>query len=221
MNSWETEYIDIDEIFEAKYIQPQKMDKLWEKGWRHLGPVFRRYSIRDWSDKIQLVIPLRINLKNFKTSKNHKRIIRQNVDLDLKIKTTILDNERDSLFQLYKTRFTQYIPESLATFLGEHPEKGPCKNLEFGLYKKSHLIAASYLDVGKKAAYSQCAMFHPEESKRSLGTYTMLKEIEYAINHQMDFYYMGYVYNNPSELDYKKNFRGVQGYDWKNGWYDI
>ena len=60
-------------------------------------------------------------------------------------------------------------------------------------------------------------MFHPEESSRRLGIFTMLLELDWAQQNGMTFYYPGYAYREPSHYDYKKEFRGLEYYDW-NKW---
>ncbi|HNM06329.1 MAG TPA: hypothetical protein PKK05_25645, partial [Leptospiraceae bacterium] len=55
-------------------------------------------------------------------------------------------------------------------------------------------------------------------SKRSLGIYTMLLEIEYSIQMKKDYYYPGYAYVETSFYDYKKNFNGLEYLDWNKGW---
>jgi arginine-tRNA-protein transferase len=61
-------------------------------------------------------------------------------------------------------------------------------------------------------------MFDPDESERGLGIFTMLKEIEHAIDTGRSFYYQGYAYAGESFYDYKKRFRGTEVFDWKEGW---
>ena len=46
----------------------------------------------------------------------------------------------------------------------------------------------------------------------------MLKEIEYAMDNDKEFYYQGYAYEGESFYDYKKRFRGSEVFDWKRSW---
>jgi arginine-tRNA-protein transferase len=61
-------------------------------------------------------------------------------------------------------------------------------------------------------------MFDPEFSSRSLGIFTMLNEIEFAIEKKKEFYYQGYSYEGESFYDYKKRFRGTECFDWNGKW---
>ena len=58
-------------------------------------------------------------------------------------------------------------------------------------------------------------------AERGLGTFTMLKEIEWSIATGREFYYQGYVYEGESFYDYKKRFRGTEAFDWGSDWYEL
>jgi arginine-tRNA-protein transferase len=61
-------------------------------------------------------------------------------------------------------------------------------------------------------------MFDPSESRRSLGVYTILLAVERSQKLGCPFYYPGYACREPSPYDYKKNFDGLEEYDWRGGW---
>ena len=109
------------------------------------------------------------------------------------------------------------MPDSLEDFLGAEPSIGPCLNLEVGLYHHDRLVAASYMDVGASAVSSIYGFFDPAEEPRSLGIATMLAEIQWAQERGCQYYYPGYAYAQPSHYDYKKQFKGLEAFDW-NHW---
>ncbi len=209
-------------IIEQLYLtlaRPEDLDTFWEKGWRHFGIRFFRYSNYNENNKLFRIIPLRINLDNFALRKSQQRIWRRNSDLKLQIKPSFIDEQRRRLFDQHKTRFKKNIPDALEDFLGDYPSFIPCKNLEFSLMYNGKIVAASYLDIGKKAVSSVYAMYEPEHSKRNLGIYTMLVEIMYAKKQGFQYYYHGYATIESSKYDYKKRFNCLEYYDWlQNIW---
>ena len=62
------------------------------------------------------------------------------------------------------------------------------------------------------------AIFDPDEQKRRLGIFTMLKEIEHSIETGREFYYQGYAYEGESFYDYKKRFSALERFDWGGNW---
>lgn len=208
---------DINDYFYAVKVSPSFMDRLWAEGWRHFGALFFRYSRFIEGDKRLTIIPVRVNVSSFRLSKSQRRIYRKNRDLDLKIQPVQIDETRERLFELHKTRFKTNPPSSLDVFLGGKIMPGfVCEMLEFSLWFNDKLIAASYLDIGSKATSSVYAMFDPAFSRRSLGIYTMLLEIEFSKNNGFNYYYHGYASLEPSVYDYKKCLSGLEYYDWKS-----
>ncbi|MBN2506912.1 MAG: arginine-tRNA-protein transferase [Verrucomicrobia bacterium] len=208
----------VDESFVAFSVSPRRLDVLWRRGWRHFGPQFARYSYRRWYHRVLPVRPLRIHLERCVLSRSHRRILRRNRDLDVAIRSPVIDEERRQLFEEHKARFATQVPDSLDNFLGPALEVYPCELMEVSARLDNRLVAASYLDVGWCSVYSVYGMFSLAEARRSLGIATMLWEMAYARERGARYYYLGYIFGAPSVLDYKKQFTGLQAYDWRQRW---
>ena len=204
-----------DEHFVSWEQTPEQMDALWEKGWRHFGPIFYRYRQCLTSAGIRNVLPLRMDVNLFEPSASQRRLLRKNGDLDIRVKTAELLEDRLRLFDLHKQRFAENVPNSLEDFLGPAPHAGPCQTLELGAFLGDRLLAASYLDVGATGVSSIYAFFDPEEHRRSLGTATMIWEILLARRTGRRWHYPGYAYVEPSGYDYKKRFVPLECFDWE------
>lgn len=207
----------LDEHFVSWSQTPEQMDSLWERGWRHFGPIFYRYKEAITNDGVRHVLPLRVDIEGFAPSKSQRRVLRKNLDVEVRVKRAQLDAERQQLFDRHKLRFKDNIPNSLEDFLGPAPQAGPCLTIEVGGYLDNKLIAASYLDVGSTSVSSIYAYFHPDHSDRSLGTATVLWEMVVARRSNKRWYYPGYCYVEPSGYDYKRHFHPMQCYNWE-GW---
>jgi arginine-tRNA-protein transferase len=211
----------INEQFLADQISPVQLDTLLADGWRHFGGQFFRYSYAIYESDIRLVIPLRIRLDKFHLSKSQRRTLRRNHDLTTLVRPVEITDEAEQLFHRHKSRFRNGTPVSIYDFLSRMPSTRPCKAREIAVYSDQRLIAVSYFDIGATAISGIYAMFEPEESHRRLGIFTMLKEIETSIGSGKTFYYQGYSYDGPSFYDYKKQFRGSEGFDWLETWKEI
>ena len=122
------------------------------------------------------------------------------------------------MFERHRQRFDYNVPDSLYTFLSHQPARMPCRNQELCVYDSARLLAASFLDLGTTATSAVYAMFEPDEHKRSLGIFTMLKAIEHSQALGCAHYYPGYAYREPSHYDYKKNFAALEYLEWGVGW---
>ena len=199
---------------------PDQMDWLWARGWRHFGRSFFRYSLGLGPDgEVQYIQPLRLEVGAFRPSKSQRRVWRRNADVELRVAPAVVDAEREGMFLRHRERFICNVPESLRTFI---PSKSPatepceCRCVEARLDGK--LVAVSYFDVGAEAISSVYAMFEPEAEGRSLGTLTMLREIEWAREQGKRWLYPGYATVQPSHYDYKKGFRPLSVWDWRGTW---
>lgn len=209
----------INEQFFASSVSSRQLDHLLANGWRHFGTHFFRYSYGFHELDVRQVLPLRTRLKDFSLSKSQRRTLKRNSDLKTVIRPIEITSQSELLFERHKQRFKSGTPNSIYDFLSHCPDTEPCSAREAAVYDiAGNLIAVSYFDLGERAISGIYAMFDPDESSRRLGILTMLKEIEYALETGMDFYYQGYAYEGPSFYDYKKLFRGSEWFDWAGNW---
>jgi arginine-tRNA-protein transferase len=208
----------INQAFEADKVTPAQLDTLLANGWRHFGKYFFRYNLGMVGDDIRPVTPLRIRLSEFSFSKSQRRVLRANADLKVSIEPLAVDAEAEELFHRHKQRFDHYPPDTIYEFLSGNAESSPCETKQICVFDKDKLIAVSYFDVGERAGSGVYAIFDPADAKRGLGIFTMLREVEFSIEHGKEFYYQGYAYEGESFYDYKKRFRCTEIYDWKGRW---
>ena len=208
----------INEEFNAGRVLPEQMDSLWANGWRHFGTHFFRYNVGLLHFDIRFVIPLRIHLADFSFSKSQRRILRRNDDLEIVVRPIEITETEEQLFHRHKARFDHSVPESIFNFISDQPAAIPCEAKEIRVTKSGQLLAVSYFDIGSAATSGIYGMFDPAITDRSLGIFTMLKEIQYSIETGKEFYYQGYVYEGESFYDYKKRFRATEAFDWNDSW---
>lgn len=204
--------------FYLEEIKPETLDELLENGFRHFGEYFFRYSHNRMDGQIVHVIPLRIDLKKFTKTKSQKKIWQKNADTEFKFQEIQINETKIELFRIHAERFESNRPSSVFDFLSKNAPFRPCYSEECCVYIDGKLAAVSFLDIGNTSTSSVYGMFDPDLSKRSLGIYTMLLEIEYSIQMKKDYYYPGYAYIETSFYDYKKNFNGLEYLDWNKGW---
>lgn len=198
-----------------------RMDALWAEGWRHFGPIFFRYRRWHYGGRSLTITPLRLDPARFKLSRSQRRVFARNQDLRVEVQPTELDAEMRRMFEAHRRRFRTDVPDSLHDFLSHAPSEVPCRNETIRVYAGARLVAAHFLDVGRTATSSVYSMFDPAESRRSLGVYTILLAVERSQRLGCQHYYPGYACREPSPYDYKKNFDGLEEYDWRGGWVQL
>ncbi len=208
----------INEEFYAEAVEPAMFDILLAESWRHFGPQFFRYNFGVYQNEIRRVIPLRIRTADFKPSKSQRRVLRRNSDLETVIQPIDITPETHDLFDRHKRRFRSGVPDTIYDFLSHNPSTLPTAGHEITVRRHGKLLAASFFDVGVNSVSAIYGMFDPDETSRSLGIFTMLKVIEFAIENGKIFYYHGYAYEGESYYDYKKKFVALEIFDWKGNW---
>ncbi len=210
----------LNQAFSCESVPSEMMDRLWAAGWRHFGESFFRYNVSMDEEGVKQITPLRLNLEHFHPSKSQRRVLSRNRDLRHEFVPASLSHEACAMFHRHKGRFKENVPDELETFLSARPGTVPCECLECRVYDGSELVALSYLDLGEQATSSVYGMFEPAHSRRSLGIYTMLLEIEFSRRRGCAFYYPGYATREPSAYDYKKQFHGLEVLNWGTGAWD-
>jgi arginine-tRNA-protein transferase len=208
----------LEDTFVAWEVPPHVMDGLWAAGWWHLGPTFFRRAFLEWRGRMEPLLHLRIDLQRFELSRSQRRTLRRNASLRVHVKAAEVDDTQRDMFDRHRLRFAEGAPESLDSYLGPSPATKPVPIAMFRLFDGSSLIAASYLAQGTDSVASLYGIFEPNEAHRRLGICTMLLEIEHARQQGFRYYYPGYALVEASCLDYKKQFHGLEAYEWNGGW---
>ena len=211
---------NINEYFDRAEMPLTDWDTLLSSGWDRIGGYFfrRRYdhfSVPFLGEQLQIthqLMPLRYRLRApFEWSKSQRIVQRRNQDLRIIVRPTVIDEEKLTLFdQWYLARFKR----EAAIFTWVSGSVKPVPTYEAAMYRMDKLIACSFFDITPKAQYSTLAMYDPNELKRSLGTFTLMTEIENARRHAKGYHYPGHAYYENSMYEYKKKFPNVEGFDW-------
>lgn len=203
------------ESFESRRLTLTAWENFLSEGWDRVGCSFFRqryyYDAKFLNNKAECM-PLRYNLTlPIRFSKNHLKVLRKNEDLKTIVRPLRLDDEQYRLFERWEnTRFG--INSSLNTWVVG--EQIPFRSHQVCVYKQDKLIAVSYFDIAHKTQYSTVAGYEPDEIKRNLGTFTLLKEIEHAIQKKRNFHHPGYAYYDHTGFDYKKKFPNPEYFSW-------
>jgi leucyl-tRNA---protein transferase len=207
----------VQQIVELKQVPLETWASMVAEGWRHNGNYFFRIShdFDESLDQICRILPLRIRLDdNFKFSKSQRTILNKNADLRHEVRPAFIDAEKEQMFEQHIKRFVHRHPESIYDFVSAEPTIFPFKTYELSVFEGEKLVAVSFIDITEKTISSTYAMFDLNYSHRSLGIYTMLLELEWALANKKHFHYPGYAYDVPSFYDYKKRFHNTEYYDW-------
>ena len=74
-----------------------------------------------------------------------------------------------------------------------------------------------FIDVSANALNSIYFIYRDEFTKFRLGTFSAIKEAEYALSLGLKYYYLGYYIENNLKMSYKNSFHVNEKMDWDTG----
>lgn len=188
-------------------ITPQEYESLMERGWRRFGHALFTHDC----PRCSACQSLRIPTATFRMNRTQRRAWAANADLTLNIGQP---GVTDEILDLYD-RFHQSRSKTIGwTYRGEKDADSYIEGFvhqpfiveEWQYRLNGRLVGVGYVDP-LPGSLSAIYFFHePEEHRRSLGTYNVLRVIAAARERQAPFAYLGYFVDGCRSLEYKARF---------------
>lgn len=158
-------------------------------------------------DNCRECIPLRVPVQNFQLSRSQSRAVSKNRDVSIRIAPPLFTAEKWALYQRYQSsqHDGSMIDDcnSFKVFLFE----SPIDTLEMTYMIDDRVIGVGIVDVCPDALSSVYFFFDPEESRRSLGVFSAIREIEECRSMGKAFWYAGFYVSGCQKMNYKARFR--------------
>lgn len=200
------------EFFLAQDLNEQELEYFLSRGFRKFGIYFFKPNCQS----CKKCLPLRVKTLSFEPTKSQLRVLKKNKDLTVKYNSLVF---REEIYQLFlkhsEIRFDQTKDKAgtREEFIQTHfTPSAPALLSEF--YLNDKLIAVGFLDISDSGVSSVYFIYDPEYSKRSLGIFGALKEIEFAKETKRPYYYLGYYIEENPSMNYKNQFHPYETYDW-------
>lgn len=165
--------------------------------------------------------PTRYRLDEFKLSKSLRRVLKKNSDLKVLIRPFRSTKQKEKLYAHHLQESFETKPkDTLKNTYRAYRYEG-LKIMEVSVFKGRKLLAGSIFIVTPRGVLSHIGFWDVNEYSRSLGTLTVLLEMQYAIRKKKKFYYLGYYYIQNDNFAYKTRFPALELWDWGfNRWVD-
>jgi arginine-tRNA-protein transferase len=196
------------EYFFATGLDGSELENLLSNGWRKFGIYYFRPDCEGCCE----CVPLRVPVDLFLPSKEQRRVYRKCRNIKVDLGKLALSNE---VFEVYKEhslfrfgRESDY-EDFCSTFYSVS-----CESLQSEYYLDERLVAVGFIDISE-AAFSSCYFaYRKEVEKLSVGVYSVMREMEFAKNCGLKYYYLGYNVRNNHHMEYKQKFKPHETYDW-------
>jgi arginine-tRNA-protein transferase len=183
---------------------------LIKAGFRRSGDTIYRPHCRNCDACVSVRIPAR----EFRASRSQLRTMKRNADLTTSLVPAKFEEEHFDLYCRYQRwRHTGDImdhsdPDRYREFMVESSVETVF--IEFRLDGK--LVGLSVCDLPEDGMSAVYTFFDPLLPKRSLGTYAILKQVEYVRDMELDWLYLGYWIDGCKKMSYKTQFRPIFGF---------
>ncbi len=179
------------------------MDAYLSSGYRRNGNVI--YNMH--CPGCKACVPIRIDPKEFKASRNQKRVWNRN--RDIRVETNPLTCSEENLELLEKFLAARYpgrdsSPLDYYTgFFLNHITN----TVEFSYRIGSDLLGVAIVDISTDWLNVVFFYFDPAQEKRSPGTYNILYLIDFCRRQKIQFMYLGYWIEGVAAMNYKARFK--------------
>lgn len=197
-----------------KDLTGEDFDLMLTNGWRHFGFYFFMPNCRT-CEKCQ---PIRTLVKEFSPTKSQRKNYRKNSDkIRVEFKDIIYTQEIFNVYKKHsKVKFNQESDERefRESFFQDALSGGSKLSL---YYLEERLIGVGFLDISETGISSIYFCYDTDYSHLGLGTFSVLREIEYAKELGKKYYYLGYYIKDNDSMNYKGRYAPYELLSWSTG----
>lgn len=200
------------EYFFALQLTTQDFGHLLRNGWRRFGTFFFRPNCNGCSE----CKPIRVRVHDFKPTKSQRRVIKKNRDTRTGFNDLTYDQ---GLYDIYKEHSADRFDkdESPQHFQETFFNPYVVKASQSEYFQGDTRFALGFLDHGDDGVSSVYFTFTTPFSNLSPGTYSVIREIEWAKELGLSYYYLGYYIEENKSMRYKGRFEPYELMDWETG----
>ena len=185
-------------------VSPADFDEQLALGDRRSGPFLYRPSC----PTCQACEPLRLPVADLELTRSQRRVWKKNQDVTVEMANASFSEEKLALYNRHKQE------RGLARTENAMDQRGytswflrSCvRTLELRYRVGERLVGVSILDAGARDLSSVYFYFDPDESDRSLGTWSVLFEARWLHQQGGRYYYLGLYAQGSRHIEYKSRF---------------
>lgn len=192
-----------NEAYRVDRLDGRLYERLLARGFRRSGSLVYRPRCRHCHECRSIRVPTR----QLVMSRSLRRVWRTNVDIRVEVCEPQPTQEKFDVFLRYlDAQHDGTMTRTIDAFT-EFLYNTPIPSIEFDYFLGDRLVGVSLVDHWSSGLSSVYMYFDPDANARSLGTYSVLWEIAYAVRQDIPYYYLGYFVADSPKMAYKSRFR--------------
>jgi leucyl-tRNA---protein transferase len=193
------------EMEEGATVSGLGYQRLLDAGFRRSGAII----YQPMCSGCRACVPLRVPVEGFQLSKSQRRVLRRNRDVVVQAGVPEATREKWELYERYQREWHQKAlgnSDDVMEFVS-FLYRSPIESVEFEYRDPwGKLLGVGIGDLCPASLLSVYFFFDPREARRSLGTFSVLFEIQWARDREMKYWYAGYWIQQCSAMAYKARF---------------
>ncbi len=187
--------------FKADNLEGNIYESLITMGFRRSGRFFYKNNCPGCNE----CVSIRVNVDDFKMSKSQRRTWKKNSDISVTWNPVKFDQESYELYRKYTSERhgSQTTERNFRDFL----VNSAVETIMMRYYYQSQLVGIGWIDVLPTSLSSVYFAFDPDEEKRRLGVFSVLKEIELADILHKPYLHMGFLVKECQSMSYKQQYK--------------
>lgn len=190
-------------------LRPEQFDERLAAGDRRTG----LFLYRTQCPSCHLCEPIRLDLATFRPNATHRREKRRgDALLEVRLGQPTIDRRRVELYNKHRALrgLTQDDGPIDAESYGEFLVQSCCETWELSYWHERTLVAVAIVDVGRQSLSAVYCCYDPEFTRVSLGTYSVLREVDLCRETGRQYLYLGFYIAQSPHMAYKARFHPHQ-----------
>jgi arginine-tRNA-protein transferase len=186
-------------------LTPAEFDRLLDEGDRRTGAFLYRTACPG----CQACEPLRLPVERFSPRPSHRKVARKNRDVRVEVCAPEATPRHVEIYERHRIERGLGVDREEPLDVDRYRElfvRTVVPTVEVRYLVGDRLVAFSLLDLGAVSASSVYHCFDPDESRRSLGVFSVLAELHLARQLGLAWYYLGYWVGACRALAYKADW---------------
>lgn len=187
--------------FKSEKLESNVYESLLAQGFRRSGKFFYKNNCPGCAE----CVAIRLAVRDFQMSKSQRRTWKKNQDLSVSWHPVKFDHESYELYQRYSVQKhgTDTTEKNYWDFL----VNSAVETIMMRYYLGNKLVGVGWLDVLPRSLSSVYFAYDLEYSKRRLGVFSVLKEIELAKELHLSYLHLGFWVSDCEAMNYKFQFK--------------
>jgi leucyl-tRNA---protein transferase len=153
--------------------------------------------------------PIRLDVERFCPDRTQRRMLRRGDQLlETRLAAPVVDQERVDLYNahLFGRGLDRSSEPMTAGDYREFLVQSCCETLELSYWHDRRLVGVAIADAGKTSLSAVYCYYDPAFAKLSLGTYSILRQVEWCRQTGRRYLYLGFYIAQSPHMRYKARF---------------